>query len=92
MRLNFQQLLLKPGEHMSWVFSLPPRIPVESIARLCVISDDFRASWHLLFVEELNGHAIVAIFAELFIGFLSQPVLPHILELIDLVVDAWGCE
>lgn len=77
---------------MSRVFSLSPSVPVETIARLCVISNDARACGHSLLVEKFDWHAIIAVLTELFVSLLSKPVLPHILEVVDLVVDTWGSE
>ena len=38
--LNFEQLLLQPGEHVPWILTLTPGVPVERIASLGVVSDD----------------------------------------------------
>ena len=38
--LNFKQLLLQPGEHVPWILTLAPSVPVERIASLGVVSDD----------------------------------------------------
>ena len=81
------QLLFQPSEHVSWIFSLPPGVPVETVACLSVVRNDARASWHSLLIQELDGHAVVAVLTELFVSFLSEPVLPHVLEVIDFIID-----
>ena len=92
LRLDFQQFLFEPCEHMSRVFPLSPCVPVETVASLSVICNDTRACRHGLLVEEFDWHAVIAILAKLFVSLLSQPVLPHILEVVNFVVDTGGCE
>lgn len=89
---SVQKLLFKPGKLMARVLSLSPDVPVETVAGLSVVCNDAGSLWHRLAIEQLDGLAVVSILAKLFIGLWSQPVLPHLLEVVDFVVDTRGSE
>jgi len=87
LRFDFKELLLHPGKHVAWVLTLSPDVPVKTVALLCIVRQHTRARWHSFSIKELDWHAVVAVFSELFVGLRSQPVLPVLFKVIYFIVD-----
>ena len=87
--LNLEELLLKPGELMAWIFTLLPHSHVAWISRSGVDSNDSSAGRKFLTILQINLLAVVAVLSELLLSFWSEPVAPHLLVLVDRVVWIW---
>ena len=84
--LDLQQCLLKPSELATWVVALAPHMEVEHVTAVGVVSDHFRASWEGLSVLEGQILSVVAILAILVSSFVTKPLPPVLLDMVDSVV------
>ena len=90
--LYFQQRLLKPSKLATRVVALAPHMEVEHITAVSVDGDDFRVSWEGLSVLESQILRVVAILAILVSSFVTKPLPPELLDMVDSVVGVGFAE
>lgn len=81
-----QELVLEPGEHMTWVVAFPPDVEVEGIANVSVDSNDLGTFRHTLAIFKFDVKRVVSELPILSCCIFTDPLSPHIFVMVDCVV------